>query len=43
MSEKDGTAKTEFCGQVRAREKTGDMLTNIHIPLENRSLCMHGN
>ena len=31
---KDGTARTEFCGQVRAREKTGDMLTNIQILLE---------
>ena len=43
MSEKDGTARTEFCGQVRAREKTGDMLTNIQIPLESHSLCTHGN
>ena len=43
MSEKDGTAKNEFCGQERAREKTGDMLTNIQILLENRNLCTHGN
>ena len=43
MSEKRRDSKTEFCGQVRAREKTGDMLTNIQIPLENRSLCTHGN
>ena len=29
---KDGTARTEFCGQVRAREKTGDMLTTFGNP-----------
>ena len=39
---KDGTAKTEFCVQERAREKTGDMLTNIQIPLENRFLTRSG-
>ena len=26
---KDVTAKIEFCGRERAREKTEDMLTNI--------------
>lgn len=40
---KDGTAKTKFCGQVRAREKMGDMLTNIQVHLGSRNLCMHEN
>jgi hypothetical protein len=39
---KDGTAKTVFCVQERARGKTGDMLTNTLIPLENRNLSTHG-
>jgi len=25
------------------KEKTGDMFTNIQIPLERRTLCTHGN
>ena len=29
VKEKDVTAKIEFCGRERAREKTEDMLTNI--------------
>jgi len=33
MSEKDGTAKTEFCVQDRAGEKRGDMFIN--------RLCRH--
>ena len=39
---KDGTAKNAFCLQERAREKTGEMLTNTLIPLENRNSSTHG-
>ena len=39
---KDETAKIAFCGLERAKEKTDGMLTNMLIPLENRSLFTHG-
>lgn len=38
----DATTKTVFCEIERAREKTGDILTNIPIPLENRNSSMLG-